>query len=98
MAPCLAFEACVAGDIKSGRIGGVILMSPRTAEIFAGLCAAHGLIENAKTLCYFCLAKTVAKKLEPLAPACLHVAEMSSREALLALVAALPPQRHDRVK
>jgi uroporphyrinogen-III synthase len=98
MAPRLAFETASAEDLKSGRIDGVILMSPRTAEIFTGLCAACGLVENAKRLCYFCLAKTVEKKLEPLAPACLHVAEIPSRKALLALIAALPLRGHDRVK
>jgi uroporphyrinogen-III synthase len=98
MVPCLAFEAGLAGDLKSGRIGGAILMSPRTAEIFAGLCAAHGLAGNAKALCYFCLSETVARKLEPLRPACLYVAEIPSRKALLALIAALPLQGHDRVE
>jgi uroporphyrinogen-III synthase len=97
MVPRAAFEASLVDAFKSGRIGGVILMSPRTAEIFAGLCAVHGLIENVKGLCYFCLAKTVAKKLEPLDPAYLHIAEIPSRTALLALIAALPPGGHDHM-
>jgi uroporphyrinogen-III synthase len=98
MLPRTAFEASLISDLKSGGIGGVILMSPRTAEIFTGLCAAHGLIENVKALCYFCLAKTVAKKLGPLEPAYLHVAEIPSRKALLALIAALPTRGHDHMK
>jgi uroporphyrinogen-III synthase len=98
MVPRLAFEARLADDLKSGKIGGIILMSPRTAEIFAGLCAAHGLIDNVKALCYFCLAETVANKLEPLEPSYLQIAETPSRKALLALIAALPLRGHDRVK
>jgi uroporphyrinogen-III synthase len=98
MVPRPAFESLLADELKSGRIGGVILMSPRTAEIFAGLCAAQGLIGNVKALRYFCLAETVAKKLEPLEPAHLHVAEIPSRKALLSLIAALPLRGHDRVK
>jgi uroporphyrinogen-III synthase len=98
MVPRPAFEASLTGDLKSGRIGGVILMSPRTAKIFAGLCAAHGLAGHAGTLCYFCLSETVARKLEPVRPACLYVAETPSRKALLALIAALPLQGHDRVE
>ena len=98
MAPRLAFEARLTDEIKSGGIGGVILMSPRTAEIFVALCQAHGLLENVKALRYLCLSETVARKLRSLKPAYLHVAGNPCRKALLELVAALPPRGHDRVK
>jgi uroporphyrinogen-III synthase len=98
MAARPAFEPRLADELKAGRIGGIILMSPRTAEIFAALCRAHGLAGDVRPLRYFCLSETVARKLEPLKPAYLHVAENPIRKALLELIAALPPHSHDRMK
>ncbi len=86
-----AFDSGVAGDLRSGASGGVILMSPRTAEIFVALCRKHELLESAKALRYFGLAESVAKKLKPLEPAHVNIAAKPNREALLALIAALPP-------
>ncbi len=92
------FESPVVDEIKAGRIGGVILMSPRTAEVFVSLCRKHLLLDCANALRYFCLAGSVARKLKPLEPAQVYVAVEPNRPALLALVAALPTPGHDRVK
>jgi uroporphyrinogen-III synthase len=93
-----AFDSLLAGDIKAGGIAGVILMSPRTAGIFVSLCRRHELLANAKALRYFCLAGSVAAKLEPLEAANVFVAAKPNRAALLALLATLPPAGHDLVK
>jgi uroporphyrinogen-III synthase len=90
-----AFEPEVAAGIADGQIGGVILMSPRTAETFVALCHGHGLILRARYLRYLCLAESVACKLKPLAPAQVDVASEPGRKALLGLVAALPRPGQD---
>ncbi len=93
-----AFESSVAEALKAGTIGDVILMSPRTGEIFTALCRDHGLCDRMKSLRYFCLAQSVAKTLEPAGLAQVHVAEKPNRKALLALIAASPRAGQDRVK
>ncbi len=93
-----AFDSQIAGEVKAGEIGGVILMSPRTAGIFVALCLQHGLLDYAKSLHYFCLASTVADRLKRLEPVHVHAALKPNRTALLALLAALPTTGQDRVK
>jgi uroporphyrinogen-III synthase len=92
-----AFDSRVARDIEAGKIGGVILMSPRTAMIFAALCEQQGLIECAKALDYFCLSSSVANRLKPLEPLHVHVAQRPNLAALLALLSTLPTPGQDRV-
>lgn len=93
-----AFEAPLVAAFKTGTVDGVILMSPRTAEIFVSLCRSHELLDFVKNISYFCLAGSAAKNLKPLEPAHVHVAAKPNREALLALLADLPPSGHDPVR
>ena len=90
-----AFESALVEAFEAGSIGGVILMSPRTAEIFVTLCERHGLFERAKSLGYFCLAKSVSNRLKPLDPVHVHVARKPERAALLKL---LPTPGQDPVR
>jgi uroporphyrinogen-III synthase len=90
-----AFEPHLVGIMQSGGLDGVILMSPRTAEVFVSLCRRHDLLDQAKILRYFCLAQSVAEKLKPVAPANVPVAVKPKREALLALLAAAPVSSHE---
>ncbi len=93
-----AFESQAAEALQAGAIGGVILMSPRTAEIFVSLCRHHDLLDSVKGLRYFCLAASVAKKLMPLQPVSVHIAAKPGRDALLALLEVLPTPGHDPFK
>ena len=74
-----------------GEIDGVILMSPRTAEIYAtlvrkaGLGVAHGLI-------HFCVSDAVAKRLAPLGAVAVAVADRPRLEEVLALIDAAAAQ------
>jgi uroporphyrinogen-III synthase len=81
-----ALDDEVAGQIGRGEIGGAILMSPRTADIFLSLCARHEILHRARSLDYFCLAKSVANRLKGLDSGRLHVAARPDRAALLALL------------
>ncbi len=98
MAARRAFESSVAEGLKAGTISHVILMSPRTGEIFTALCREHGLYDSVKSLRYFCLAQSVAKTLELAGPAQVQIADKPNRKALLALIAASPLAGQDRVK
>jgi uroporphyrinogen-III synthase len=73
-------------QLATGEIDGVILLSPRTATIYAGLMARHGLLSVARQLVHFCLSEAVAKRLAPLAPVTSEVAEAPRLEEVLALI------------
>ncbi len=90
-----AFESTLVEAFEAGRIGGVILMSPRTAGIFVSLCQHHCLFERVRFLDYFCLAKSVSNRLKPLDPVHVHVAHKPERAALLEL---LPTPGQDRMR
>ncbi len=72
--------------LAEGKIDGVILMSPRTATIFAGLIRAAGLEKPARGLVLLCLSKAVAAAAEPIASARVEVAETPDMEGMLSAV------------
>jgi uroporphyrinogen-III synthase len=78
--------------IARGAIDSVLLMSPRTASIFAQLADAAGLKESARRLTLFCLSQAVAAKLGNLAPACIVVAAEPNLPAMLAAIARVASQ------
>jgi uroporphyrinogen-III synthase len=82
-ATALSDEALIL--LKSAALDGVILMSPRTAGIFADLVRRHGVVTEASRLNCYCLSAAVAQALEPLGAAVI-VAERPREEELLALV------------
>ncbi len=86
MEACRAFSPGTEAMLKAGGIDGVILMSPRTAEIYVSLCHRHGLIDCAKSPEYFCLSESVAAKLASLKPNRLRVSGKPNRKALLDLL------------
>lgn len=71
--------------LKAGELDGVILMSPRTAAIFADLVARHGLLTQAKSLVCYCLSEAVAEAVAPLGCE-LRVAARPREEDVLALL------------
>jgi uroporphyrinogen-III synthase len=84
-AEVLPLEA--ADALAEGEIGGAILMSPRTAAIFARLLRKHGLETAVPRLCCYCLSAPVAETLASLG-ARLCVAPRPREEDVLALVLA----------
>ena len=73
--------------IRDGTLDGVILMSPRTAQTFAGLLAKHGLVTQGKRLVCYCISKAVAEVLSPLGFG-VRIASHPREEDVLALVGA----------
>ncbi len=82
-----AFESWLVEMLKAKQIDGVILMSPRTAEIFMRLCETAGLGDSMRTLLYFCLSASVCEKLSPVRSSLMRVASKPSRQAILDLLA-----------
>jgi uroporphyrinogen-III synthase len=52
--------------LNASKLDGVILMSPRTAAIFAALMVRHGALTQASRLDCYCLSAAVAQAVEPL--------------------------------
>ena len=78
-------QTCI-GAFKAGQIGGVILLSPRTAVLYAGLIAAHGLLDCMRGVAHFCISQAVAAQLEPLHPVEIAIAPRPNLDEVLALV------------
>jgi uroporphyrinogen-III synthase len=71
--------------LNAGKLDGVILMSPRTAAIFAALVARHGALTQASRLDCYCLSAAVAQAVEPLQARAI-VAARPYEEDILALL------------
>jgi uroporphyrinogen-III synthase len=86
MEACAEFRPSVGAMIEAGEIDGVLLMSPRTAEIYVSLCHRYGRLRCAKTLSYFCLSANVAAKLASLEPDHVLISRKPNKQALLDLL------------
>jgi uroporphyrinogen-III synthase len=84
-APALSEEAI--SRLTAGDIDGVILMSPRTAAIFADLVRRRGAVTQASRLICYCLSAAVAQAVKPLGATTIVAAEPREEE-LLALISA----------
>jgi uroporphyrinogen-III synthase len=78
------------GLLEAERLDGAILMSPRTARIFADVVAGHGAAPRAKRIVCYCLSEAVAEVLVPLGFA-VRVAARPREEEVLALLNAEAP-------
>ncbi len=86
MVPAMAFDPGTEAQIAAGQIDGVLLFSPRTAAIYAGLIGDHGLGDAAAQMTHFCLSAAVARRLAPLGAIQTEIAETPSLEAMLELL------------
>ena len=73
-------------QLADGEIEGVILMSPRTAAVYAALMRKHGLIAVTRDLIHFCLSDQVARRLVPLGGVPTEIADAPTLEEMLALI------------
>jgi uroporphyrinogen-III synthase len=81
-----ALSADVVEQLATGNIDGVILMSPRTAAIYAQLMRKHGLASAARALVHFCVSHAAAARLADLGAVRIEVAERPRLEEVLALI------------
>lgn len=73
--------------IREGTFDGVILMSPRTARVYADLVQSCGIAAEAGRLVHFCLSEAVARETRPLGPPKVVVATKPNSQEMLALIA-----------
>ena len=86
MIPATQFDGDIVEQIQTGEIDGVLLFSPRTANIYASLIGQHNLTEPARRLTHYCLSDAVAARLAPLAPILIETAEAPTLDAMLAML------------
>jgi len=79
-------------QLAMGEIDGVILLSPRTTQVYATLMRKQGLATVAHGLAHFCLSAEVARRLEPLGKVRTQIAEAPRLEEVLALIDAVAAQ------
>jgi uroporphyrinogen-III synthase len=81
-----AFGETTVEALAMHEIDGVLLMSPRTAAVYARLVAKHGLASVVRGLPHFCLSEAVARQLQPLGAVPTKIAEAPRLEEVLALI------------
>lgn len=86
MLPARSLSEDTVEQLAMGEIEGVILMSPRTAVVYASLVRKHGLAATIRPLPHFCLSAAVARRLQPLGAVRVEISEAPRLEELLALI------------
>jgi uroporphyrinogen-III synthase len=86
MVPATEFDPGTVEEIRSGEIDGVLLFSPRTAAIYAGLISRHDLAAVAYGFTHYCLSPAVAARLAPLGAVSTEVAAAPTLDAMLELL------------
>jgi uroporphyrinogen-III synthase len=84
--PASEFSEGVRDAMADGSLDGVILMSPRTADIYVKLVRRAGLQQQAARLCHYCLSEAIAARLTPLGPVRIETAHQPRLDDLLALM------------
>lgn len=82
-----AFPPEVADTLRQGGFDAVVLMSPRTARVYARLVGAAELAGAASRMLHVCLSEAVARELVPLGPVRVAVARSPHSQEMLALIA-----------
>ncbi len=73
--------------LRSGEIGGVVLMSPRTARIYRELLKKADLMQSVRDVVHYCLSQAVAARLEGGSFENVRVCDRPREDDLLALIA-----------
>jgi uroporphyrinogen-III synthase len=92
MLAATAFGETTVEALAMHEIEGVLLMSPRTAAIYARLVAKHGLTSLVRELPHFCLSEGVARQLRPLGAVPTAIAAAPRLDEVLALIDAAAAQ------
>ncbi len=85
-APAIGFAAPTLKALRQGKIDGVVLLSPRTATIYAGLVSAAGLSPEIHKPTHYCLSDRVAAPLAALPGVATRISTRPSLQELVALI------------
>jgi uroporphyrinogen-III synthase len=86
MKPATTLTRDTIQQIYDGEADAVMLLSPRTADIWVKLIKKYDLGATAACLLHLCLSPAVARRLAPLGPLRIETAETPSLDGMLALV------------
>jgi uroporphyrinogen-III synthase len=78
--------------LRDGLIDGVLLLSPRTADVYAALIHQQALVAASRRIVHFCFSAAVARRLAPLDPVKVEVAARPALQEMLALVTRVASQ------
>jgi uroporphyrinogen-III synthase len=92
MLPATALSEDTVEQLAMGEIDGVILLSPRTAQVYAALMRKQGLASVARKAMHFCLSPAVARPLESLGTIRVQIAEIPRLGEVVALIDAAAQQ------
>ena len=84
--PAQNLAAATLKALKRGEVGGVVLLSPRTASIYAGLIADAGLSTGLQGTLHYCLSDRVASALASLPGVSTRTAIRPNLQELVALI------------
>ena len=86
MQPIARLSRLILAEIGTGELDAVMLLSPRTADIWVQLVSKIGLQKEAARLLHLCLSPAIARRLAPLGPTRIETARQPTLDDLLALV------------
>lgn len=73
-------------SMRNKRIDGVILLSPRTAQVYCGLVQMHNLTAAAAGIVHFCISPATADRLSPLGEVPIRIPTLPNLQEMLALI------------
>jgi len=91
--PVMQLSAAAVKMIAEGKIGAILVFSPRTAETLAALMTRHALNACCVRLAAICLSEAVAAPLEPLGWHALVSAAAPTEDAMIACLQETVPAR-----
>ena len=90
--PVGRFSGSTATRLRNGQIEAVLLLSPRTAAIYADLIRQHDLTEAVRDIVHYCISSAAAERLGGLGQLKVEVAAAPTLKEVLALTARAAPQ------
>lgn len=86
MQPAMALPDDLVEQIRTGEAEAVLLLSPRTADIWVRLIGRHALAPMARRMLHLCLSPAVARRLAPLGAVRIETAAAPTLDDVLALI------------
>ncbi len=80
------FASPTVASMRNKRIDGVILLSPRTAEVYTSLVEQHNLTKACRGIVHFCISQAAASRLGALGGIPIKVPEKPNLQEMLALI------------
>jgi uroporphyrinogen-III synthase len=80
------FESPTVASMRNKRVDGVILLSPRTAEVYVDLVRQHNLGLACQGIVHFCISQATADRLSQLAGLPVRIADKPNLQEMLDLI------------